>query len=82
MEVTGDPIWDLYDPSSDGKEFVLEVSELIGLDDINNKPIISEFYSSVKFKNPNRKKLKTAIDLIYEKELKKIQNSWKNDAKK
>ncbi len=62
IEITGDPIWDLYDPSSGGKEFVVKVDELIGLDDINNQPIISEFYSS--FKNARTKKAKTAIDLI------------------
>ncbi|MCK4500636.1 hypothetical protein KAU11_09060 [Candidatus Babeliales bacterium] len=72
IEVTGDPIWDLYDPSSGGKEFVLDIDELIGLDDINNQPIISEFYSSLK--NADTKRAKTAIDLIYEKELAKLIN--------
>ncbi|KKP22536.1 MAG: hypothetical protein SZ59_C0005G0001, partial [candidate division TM6 bacterium GW2011_GWF2_28_16] len=69
IEVTGDPIWDLYDPAFGGKEFVLDVDELIGLDDIDNKPIVSDFYSI--FKN-NKKKLRTALDLIYEQELKKF----------
>ena len=72
IEVTGDPIWDLYDPISGGKEFILEVDELIGLDDINNQPIISEFYSSLKLRNTKYKRVKTAIDLIYEKELTKL----------
>ena len=74
IEITGDPIWDLYDPDYRGKEFVLEVNELIGLDDINNQPIISEFYSSIKLWNTSKKRIKTAIDLIYEKELAKLIN--------
>ena len=74
IEITGNPIWDLYDPNSESKEFVLKVDELIGLDDINNQPIISEFYSSLKLWNIKYKRVKTAIDLIYEKELAKLES--------
>jgi hypothetical protein len=73
IEVTGDPIWDLYDPSTQAKEFILNVYELIGLDDINNKPIISNNFLTQNIKLLNNKKL-TAIDLIYEKEISKILN--------
>jgi WD40 repeat protein len=71
IEVTGDPIWDLYDPSTQAKEFILNVYELIGLDDIDNKPIISNNFLTRNIQNLNNKKL-TAIDLIYKKELKKL----------
>ncbi|KKP22537.1 MAG: KID repeat protein [candidate division TM6 bacterium GW2011_GWF2_28_16] len=76
IEITGDPIWDLYDPAFGGKEFVLDVDELIGLDDIDNKPIVSDFYSV--FRNKT-KKLKTSLDLDYENEIKNIINNNVNN---
>lgn len=81
IEITEDPIWDLYDPCYKGKEFILEVAELIDLDDINNKPIISDFYATPILRNLRNKKLKTAIDLIYEKELAKFKKYWKQNHK-
>ncbi len=66
IEVTGDPIWDLYDPTLGGKEFVLEVNELLGLEDIDYQPLISENYLALR---NNKQKMRTAIDLAYEKEI-------------
>ena len=72
IEITGDPIWDLYDPLFGGREFILEVDELIGLPDINNKPIISENFLTLK---NDHLKFRTALNLIYEKEIGKLLNS-------
>ncbi len=69
IEVTGDPIWDNYNPASGEKEFILDVNELIGLDDIDNQPIITNSYLLFRNKNLKKKKARTALDLIYEQEL-------------
>ena len=75
IEITGDPIWDLYNPNLGGKEFVLDVNELIGLDDIDNKPIVSLYYLFLKNNNlKNNNKLKTALDLVCEQEISNILN--------
>ena len=72
IEITGDPIHNMYNTNLGEKEFLLNVNKLIGLDDIDNKPI--ELNSYMNFENKNFKS-KSAIDLIYDKEIDNILNS-------
>ncbi|MCG2756106.1 hypothetical protein L6269_01255 [Candidatus Dependentiae bacterium] len=72
LEITGDPIHNMYNTNINEKNFTLNIDKLIGLNDINNKPIVTENY--LYFYNKNLEQ-KNAIDLIYNKEINNILNS-------
>ncbi len=62
IEITGDPIHNMYNININEKNFMLNIDKLIGLNDINNKPIITENYLY-------EIKQIYALDLIYDQEL-------------
>ncbi|MBU4387028.1 hypothetical protein KJ644_00995, partial [Candidatus Dependentiae bacterium] len=72
IEVSGSPISNAYNPTSLGNQPILDIEKLIGMDDINNKPIKSNYFLYFDDKNLE---LKTAVNLTYEKELNNILNN-------
>ncbi len=69
IEITGDPIRNNYEITSNAKYLEIFANKLIGLDDINDKPIIKEDLLCLKDLS---KTGKNSLDLIYEQELSKF----------
>ncbi|MBU4387531.1 hypothetical protein KJ644_03595 [Candidatus Dependentiae bacterium] len=79
--VSGDPIWDLYEVSSGGTPFVIEGDSLEAQD--MPSPVVSQYNTMYKRDSFERKtkKYKTALDLIYEKEIEKYFEKYKKETK-